>query len=206
MIVAGAPSLFAALETEVFDLAKAVRPSIVAVRDGGDRGGAGVVWETGLVVSNHHVVASDTCRIVFATGQRVDARVVARDSENDLVSLAFDPIDGFTPSPIARRADPLRAGELVIAVGHPVGVEWALTVGILSALPRPDARRQLVRASITLQPGNSGGPLLDASGALIGVNAMLTGPAEALAIPVTVVADVIRRAAITSTHEVVPGA
>jgi serine protease Do len=205
MIVAGAPSLFAALETELFELARAVRPSIVAVRDGGGRGGAGVVWEDGLIVSNHHVVASDICRVVFATGQQADARVVARDSENDLVVLAFDPIDGFAPSPIARRVDPLRSGELAIAVGHPVGVEWALTIGILSALPRASDRRQLLRASITLQPGNSGGPLLDANGALIGVNAMLTGPAEALAIPVAVVAEFVRGATASLTHEGVPG-
>ena len=85
-------------------------------------------------------------------------------------------------------------GELVFAIGHPGGQPWTLTAGVVSALdgspgPDPEQRVRTIRSDVRLAPGSSGGPLLDARGNVIGLNAMVMGGDLALAIPV----DLIRR-------------
>jgi serine protease Do len=193
MTVTNLVSRFAGVEAGIRDLAERLRPGVVSVRNGNGDGGAGVIWNEILVITNHHVVHDDTCRLVFADGQTADARLIVRDTGNDLAALRLEsPIpDGNGPI-MAPPAGPLRIGQVVAAIGHPMGVEWAVTAGILSRLPGPDDRRPLIRASITLLPGNSGGPLVDADGALIGINAMVSGPSEAMAVPYEVVAEFVR--------------
>jgi S1-C subfamily serine protease len=92
-------------------------------------------------------------------------------------------------------AEGTRVGQLVIAVGNPHGVRGAATLGIISAVgtkgpqgpgARRNGRREVVQADITLAPGNSGGPLTDTAGRVIGINAMVAGPRVALAVPVHV--------------------
>jgi serine protease Do len=190
-----APPRFAALEAEVQALTASTRASVVAVRDGNGRGGAGIVWDDRTIISNHHVVSSDACQLVLADGTLTSGRVIARDVRRDLVAIEYTLDATSQAAPIPRRFDPpLRPGELVVAVGHPAGVDWAVTIGVLTSVPNTGDRHGLLRASVTLQPGNSGGPLLDARGNLIGINAMLTGPAEALAIPARVVERFVRQA------------
>jgi serine protease Do len=196
MTIAASTSRFVDLETGIRDLAERLLPGVVSIRNGNGDGGAGVIWRDDLVITNHHVVHDDRCRLVFAGGQRVDARLIARDQGNDLAALRLESRipDGNGPI-MAAPAGPLRVGQLLVAIGHPMGVEWAVTAGILSRLPGPDDRLPLIRASITLLPGNSGGPLVDANGALIGINAMVSGPAEAIAVPYDVVNEFIAVAA-----------
>lgn len=131
--------------------------------------------------------------LIFADGRVFDAAVAARDSALDLALLT---IRAGGLQPIAR-GDSARArvGELVFAIGHPWGQPGVVTAGIISglgALPlagvpgRGGRTAHYIRTDVRLAPGNSGGPLLDAAGGAIGVNAMIFGGDLAVAIPIHV--------------------
>lgn len=81
----------------------------------------------------------------------------------------------------------------MVAVGHPLGVQHAVTAGIISAVPNPEGPRALLRSDLHLNPGNSGGPLVDALGRVIGINAMVAGPGTALSVPSHTVAALLAR-------------
>jgi serine protease Do len=145
-------------------------------------------------VTNHHVVAGArrVLRVVTADGRAHAARVLALSQELDLALLEVAGAD-LLPAPIGR-SERLRVGELVFAVGHPWGQPWVVTAGVVSAparLPVPGRADpgSYVRSDVHLAPGNSGGPLLDARGEVVGLNAMVIGGDLAVAIP----SDVVRR-------------
>lgn len=179
--------LLGRVSAEAAELAGRVRPGVVVVR--GPRGGqgSGIVWRAdGLVLTNDHVVPGDRAEVLLADGQRLAATVLRRDRAADLAALRV-PARGLPAVPVA---DPrgLRPGELVIAVGNPLGTPGAVAVGILSGVVPADGpvgrrRPELVRADVDLYPGNSGGPLLDARGRVIGINSQVAGPGIALAVP-----------------------
>jgi S1-C subfamily serine protease len=189
----------AGIGAAVSDVVERVRPSVVEIRTRGAGAGAGTIWRPqGTIVTNHHVVPHDRARVALADGRTFDAAVVARDPFNDLAVLQVEADD--LPAAAIGDARTLRVGELVLAVGHPFGVRGALTVGVVNqVLPRrrPDwdpaggsggawgswrSWRELVLADVLLGPGNSGGPLTDASGRVVGINAMVHG-GLALAVP-----------------------
>lgn len=166
-------------------LVEGLQRSVVEVRTPGAGHGAGTIWQSdGLVVTNHHVVPRDWAEVVLADGRRLTATVVARDERNDLALLELA-ADGL-PAVAVGDSGRLRVGELVVAVGHPFGVRGAATIGVVSTamLPRPVSLpvRELIRADVLLGPGNSGGPLADARGRVVGINAMVVG-GMALAVP-----------------------
>jgi serine protease Do len=139
----------------------------VTVRIASGRGGegAGVVWrEDGLIVTNAHV-ARERARVAVGEA-RFDAPVVAWDERLDLAALVV-PARGL-PVADRRASGTVRVGELVLGVGHPLGVAGALSVGIVHS-----TSREAIRSDLRLAPGNSGGPLADAAGRVIGVNAMI---------------------------------
>ena len=145
--------------------------------------GAGTIWDpAGLIVTNHHVASTDLVRVRFADGPAADGRVLIRDVVNDLAVLQVD----RRGLPAVDWRDPftLRAGEIMVAVGHPHGLSGAVALGVLlSANVQPlEGGRALIRAGVGLAPGNSGGPLADASGRVVGINAMVGG-GLALAVP-----------------------
>jgi serine protease Do len=147
----------------------------VHVRAGGRSAGAGVVWlRSGLVVTNAHVAAGPTAEVILPDGRALAARLVARDPRRDLAALTV----AATDLPAALRADArgLRAGELVIALGHPLGVAYAAALGVVHRAPS-GARGPggWLHADIRLAPGNSGGPLADTAGRVVGINAMIVG-------------------------------
>jgi serine protease Do len=170
------------VEQALEETATRVRASVVEVRSGGS--GAGTVWRReGLIVTNHHVAGRDQADVILADGRNYRATVTARDPQNDLAVLRVPALD-LLPATIGD-ARTLRPGELVLAVGHPFGVRGALTVGVVSNAHRPvgqDRSRELVVADVRLGPGNSGGPLTDAWGRVVGINAMVAG-GMALAVP-----------------------
>ncbi|MBA2450213.1 MAG: trypsin-like peptidase domain-containing protein [Chloroflexi bacterium] len=165
-------------------VAERVCASVAEVRSRGRGGGAGTVWRSdGTIVTNHHVVMDDRAEVTLADGRRFDADVVARDPRNDLAQLKIPATD--LPAVAVGDARALRVGELLLAVGHPFGVRCAVTIGVVSAaLPEggPVQARELIRADVLLGPGNSGGPLTDARGRVVGINAMVAG-GLALAVP-----------------------
>jgi serine protease Do len=170
----------------------------VTVRITGRHGshGSGVIWmPEGLIVTNAHVASSPIHQVEFADGRRAQGSLVARDPRHDLAALAVDVPS--LPSASVRSARDLRAGELVIAVGNPIDGEQAVSTGILH---RPAGRRPFLFADIRLAPGNSGGPLADAQGNVIGINSAIV---EGLGCAVTsdAVRDFLQTAGYATTLE-----
>ena len=153
-----------------------LRRATVAVRDGSKGGGSGVIWRSdGTIVTNAHVVRSTRATVEFADGRREPAALVARDASDDLAILRIPPAGLETVS--VRTAPSMRTGELVFAVGNPLGLRGAVTAGIVQR-----CNTRWVVADVRLAPGNSGGPLADAAGDVVGINSMVAG-ALAFAVP-----------------------
>jgi len=140
--------------------------------------GSGVVWSNDTIITNAHVATADALIVTFSDGTSIPARVVMRDRRRDLAALRLDEgarlQSSYVARPIATIGEPstLRAGDVVVANGHPLGVEHALSLGVVHTAPS-NASRQYISADIRLAPGNSGGPLADARGRVVGVNSMI---------------------------------
>jgi serine protease Do len=188
-LIAGANSLFA---EECAALAERLRRSTVQVRDGRRGGGSGIIWRPdGLIVTNAHVVRGRGARVELSDGRAFDSVVLARDTRRDLASLKIQ-ADNLPAAEIGD-SDGLHAGELVFAMGNPLGISGALTIGIIQAHSLIDGRRssQWVQADVRIAPGNSGGPLADARGRVIGINSMIAN-GLALAVPSNAVERFLR--------------
>ena len=143
----------------------------ITVRISGPNGsrGSGVIFSArGLIVTNAHVAVSPVHHIELFDRRIAQGRLVSRDPERDLAALQIN-LDAL-PAASVRSAHDCRTGELVIAVGHPIDGEGAISTGILHRLP---GRRPFLFADIRLAPGNSGGPLADAQGNVIGINSAI---------------------------------
>jgi serine protease Do len=171
----------AGVTTALNDLAAVLQQSTVAVRVGRSGAGSGVVWSPdGAIVTNAHVATEPGADVVFADGRTFAARVERRDVGRDLALLR---IEAAGLQPVAVR-DPatLRVGEVLVAFGHPMGVSNALTVGIAHT-EFGRGNRRFVSADVRLAPGNSGGPLADVEGRVVGINSITVGGDLALAVP-----------------------
>jgi serine protease Do len=155
-----------------------VRGATARERGRGDAQGSGILWSSdGTIVTNAHVATTERSSIVLADGRSATARIVARDQRRDVALLRIDGEsigNTMLPTPTLGAPAMLRPGELVVALGHPLGVEHALAMGVVHAAP-VDSRSPYVVADIRLAPGNSGGPLADARGRVVGVNSMIVG-------------------------------
>jgi serine protease Do len=175
-------------------LVEEARRAVVEVRSGGRGSGAGVIWPgEGLVLTNNHVVAwgrrRGGVRVILHDGRAVKVEVVKRSRGLDLALLRLrGETGGLSAAPVGD-SDALRVGELVYAIGHPWGNPGTATAGVVSGLGVPGGRSRwggsstrYVRSDVALAPGNSGGPLLNARGEVVGINAMIFGR-TALSIP-----------------------
>jgi serine protease Do len=180
-----------ALERELGGIAERLRAITVQVRTGGRASGAGVVWlRGGLIITNAHVAAGPGAEVVLPDGRTVRARLLARDPRRDLAALRPAASD-LEP---ALRADArgLRAGELVVALGHPLGIAYAAALGVVHRAPSPARGPEgWLQADIRLAPGNSGGPLADTSGRVVGINTMIVG-GLGIAVPTHIVERFVR--------------
>jgi S1-C subfamily serine protease len=131
--------------------------------------GSGFIWdERGHIVTNHHVIEGASSALVrLADGRTFRASLVGSDPSHDLAVLLIGVGVGPSPLPIGTSAD-LRVGQKVFAIGNPFGLDWTLTSGIVSALERE--LPGLIQTDAAINPGHSGGPLIDSAGRLIGVN------------------------------------
>ena len=136
--------------------------------------GSGVIVDAaGHIVTNHHVIANaDSVRVQLADGRVADAHIVGRDPDTDLAVLKID----LTPLPVADfgRSDLLKVGDVVLAIGNPVGLSQTVTHGIVSATSRQQLGiaplEDFIQTDAPINFGNSGGALIDSSGMLIGIN------------------------------------
>ncbi len=161
-------------------LAERMRRATVAVRNDMTSLGSGVIWQAnGLIVTNAHVVNRSHVLIELADGRRFEGAIRARDLEHDLAVVTIE-ASGL-PAATFADSDALRPGELVFAMGHPFGVPGVLTAGVVYA-PAVTHNNQWIQADLRLAPGNSGGPLCNAGGYVVGINSMIMF-GLALAIP-----------------------
>lgn len=129
--------------------------------------GAGVIWSSdGVIVTNAHVV-NGTSMVRLYDGRTCRAELVRKDRDADLALLRIS-VGGIESAKL-RNSRTLRSGEVVLAVGHPMGEAGAVSFGIVHRAS-PGA---LIEADIRLAPGNSGGPLADALGDVVGINCMV---------------------------------
>jgi len=177
-------------------LAERIQSSLVVIRGRRFGGGAGFIWdEHGLILTNSHVVGKQAPRVVLQDDRELEARLVAQDAEVDLALLAVEAAD----LPAASRAASLpRIGEMVFAFGHPWGQRGYVSSGIVSALPMArtggSRRLTLIRTDAPLAPGNSGGPLVNGAGEVIGINSMIVGGDQSIAIPISLAQEFVRSA------------
>ena len=158
-------------------------------------GSGWVATDSGLVVTNHHVVGYDTSVGVAVRGSpQVAARVVFTDARLDVAFVYPTQSLGLPPLPLAdsRR---VAQGTAVAAVGHPLGLEFTVTRGILSSTTHTENEVEYLQTDAALNPGNSGGPLVDGLGNVLGVNTWLRsrGAGLGLAVPVHSFVDALRR-------------
>ena len=150
--------------------------------------GSGSGWvldQQGHIITNHHVIdGSDMVTVTLFEGEPLPARIVGSDPQNDIALLKVEASPEMLFPISLGRSDTLRVGQKIFAIGNPFGLERTMTVGIVSSLQRTlrskagRLMKNIVQVDAALNQGNSGGPLLDSDGLLIGMNtaiATLTG-------------------------------
>jgi serine protease Do len=155
-------------------IAEKLRRATVYVGSGRRGHGSGfIVKPEGVVVTNAHVAARSPIQVELWDGTRARADVVMRDAGRDIAILRLARSD--LPFATLADSDQVRVGELVIAIGNPLGFIGALTTGIVHSIGRVPGLgpRKWIQADVQLAPGNSGGPLANAQGHVLGVNTMV---------------------------------
>ena len=184
---------FDAYSAAVVRVAEQVLPSVasllVRTRRGNGAGSASVLTADGFLLTSAHVVeGADSADAAFTDGTEVRADVVGRDPLSDLAVLRAR---GDVPAPVTLGdAAALRVGQLVVALGNPLGLAGSVTAGIVSALGRSLPTRsgrvvdEVIQTDAALNPGNSGGVLANSAGRMVGVNTAVAGIGVGLAVPI----------------------
>ncbi len=167
------------------NMLESVQQAVVRVEVGSRGAGSGVVWAKNRVMTNAHVVGNaGSVNVRGFDGREQQAAVLETNKRLDLALLEVS--SNLEPLVLAD-SSALRIGELVFAIGHPWG-QRLVTRGIVTGLGRTEvpgggAPKDLIRSDVTLRPGNSGGALVNANGALVGINSMVWMPNMGIAIP-----------------------
>jgi putative serine protease PepD len=201
--------------TSLSELYKQVSPSVVEIQVqaqgdspfGSPQGGTGTGWmydETHIVTNQHVIDGANEVTIRFQDGREVQARVIGSDPSTDVAVLELNE-GADAPAPLERGStESLEVGDPVVAIGSPFGLEGSLTTGVVSGLGRtiqaPDgfAIDNVVQTDAALNPGNSGGPLLDLNGRAVGMNAQIASASGSnsgigYAIPIETVQSVVEQ-------------
>ncbi len=180
--------VLAGISDELANAVELAGKSIVAVRARRHVAAGGVVWAPGVVVTADHIIENEEdIKVMLAGGQEVKATLAGRDPGTDLAVLRVENKD-LTAATIAESAS-LRVGQLALAVARPGGQGLAASIGIVSAIGgswrtwRGGTLDSLIRTDLTLYPGFSGGPLVDVSGRVVGINTSGLSRGHSLTIP-----------------------
>jgi S1-C subfamily serine protease len=193
----GDAHLLDAYSAAVADIVERVGPAVVRVdtRRGGrsPRGGLGsgvILSSDGLILTNSHVVsAAGTIGLADTEGRTTDAQLIGDDPDTDLALIRANAARDL---PSARLGDSkkLKRGQLVAAIGNPLGFEWTVTAGVVSALGRSlrgstgRMIEDVIQTDAALNPGNSGGPLVSSAGEVIGINTAVIQGAQGISFAV----------------------
>ena len=182
---------------------QAARVAPLGLPQGGQ--GSGVIIDAdGAILTNEHVIdGADAIEVRFADGSTAEAEIAGRDPGNDLAIIRADVPAGSLPAAPLGSSASLRVGDPVLAIGNPFSLEGTLTQGIVSSLGRTfavggDTRpiRDMIQTDAPVNPGNSGGPLINCRGEVIGINTLLenpTGDNVNVGIAFAVAIDTVRR-------------
>lgn len=180
-----------AYSSAVIGAVKTAGPAVVhiGVLKGGKPAGVGsglVVASDGLILTNSHVVSgAGAIRVSMADGQKSDARVIGEDPHSDIAVLRTD-VHLAAPALSFFDSKAIHKGQIAIAIGNPLGFEQTVTAGVVSAIGR-SMRSQtgrliddVIQTDAALNPGNSGGPLVDSRGRVIGINTAVIRGAQGI--------------------------
>ena len=217
-------TLLDAYSSSVANAVETVGPAVCRVETPAEKRaglGSGVVISSdGLVVTNSHVVGqANTVRVIVPDGSTADARVLGRDPDTDIALLRAN--SNFAAVAELGDSKSLRRGQIAIAIGNPLGFDWTVTTGVVSALGRSMRAStgrlidDVIQTDAALNPGNSGGPLVATNGKVIGINTAVIQGAQGIAFAVAantarfVVSEImrhgrVRRAFIGISADTVP--
>ena len=160
-------------EQNVIRVARQVTPTVVSIVVPNYGSGSGaLIRRDGMILTNAHVVGTArTVQVGLADGRKVTGTVLGRDAGLD-VAVVRIPVNDAPVAPLGN-SDQLQVGQIAIAIGNPLGLERTVTTGVISAVNRPGRTlggETFIQTDAAISPGNSGGPLVDSRGALIGIN------------------------------------
>jgi S1-C subfamily serine protease len=194
------------VQVSVTDMVQSENPFFRVPQQEQQRGlGSGfVIDKAGHIVTNFHVVeGADEVEVSFSNGEELTADIVGSDPFTDIAVLRVDADSGALRVLTLGNSDQLEVGDEVVAIGNPLGFERTMTAGIVSALGRvidsPDPRfaiDEVIQTDAPINSGNSGGPLLDAAGRVVGVNTQIASVGGGnigigFAVPINTVKDVV---------------
>jgi S1-C subfamily serine protease len=187
----------------VMRIAEKLRPAVVNLHCGAGRrqsAGSGVLFTPdGFLLTNHHVVQGhQQVRVRLSEGKELSGRVVGNDPWTDLAVIQAQEVEGLSFAELGNSAQ-LRVGQLVLAIGSPLGFESTVTAGVVSAVGRTlrsitgHLVDNVIQTDAALNPGNSGGPLVDSRGRVIGINTAVIQPAQGIcfAIPIDMAKNIL---------------
>ncbi|TPN50839.1 MULTISPECIES: trypsin-like peptidase domain-containing protein [unclassified Mesorhizobium] len=199
-------TLLDAYSMTVADAVDRIGPAVCRIERVGGQGGHGsgfVIAPDGLVVTNFHVVGdARTVRVSMPDGASSEGHVLGRDPDTDIALVRAD--GSFVDVAPLGDSKRLRRGQIAIAIGNPLGFEWTVTSGVVSALGRSMRAStgrlidDVIQTDAALNPGNSGGPLVSSAGEVIGVNTAMIHGAQGIAFAVAsntarfVISEIIR--------------